>query len=260
MSVRRIRMLLVAGLLLPAALVFTPAKAQFPRPPIPPGGMAGRPGGIGGMPAGINGGMPGGINGGIAGRPGGIGGINGGIAGGPGGVGGMPGQHEWVCGGCGKVLGVGPVKPIMASCPFCGVKFTNGMDFEMSRPGGGPPIGGPPMGGPPMGAMGGPPMGGPNIPPTEPAHPNPPPFNPPDAGAANNNNNNVPAPVAGNQAAANSGSSSTGRTVLIVGAIGCGVLFLVAALGTFLYISATRSSKDDRPKRRRKRVYHDEDD
>ncbi|HEX5270885.1 MAG TPA: hypothetical protein VFW33_10375, partial [Gemmataceae bacterium] len=121
MSHRRIRTWLVAGLLFPAALVLTPAQAQFGRPPIPPGGIAGR-GGIGGM--------PGGINGGIGGMPGGIrGGIGGGIGGMPAG----PQQTEWVCGGCGKVLGVGPVKPIMPSCPFCGVKFTNGMDFEMNR-------------------------------------------------------------------------------------------------------------------------------
>jgi hypothetical protein len=251
MSVRRIRMGLVIGLLLPAALMFTPAQAQFGgRPPIGPGGIAGRPPG---MPGGINGGI-GGINGGIAGRPGMPGGINGGINGGmPGGL----GQHEWVCGGCGKVLGHGPVKPVMPSCPFCGVKFTNGMDFEMSRPGGGPPIGGPPMGaigGPPMG---GPPMGGPNIPPTEPAQPNPPPVNPPDAPAANNN---APAAAAGNPAPASSGGPSVAKTVLIVGAIGCGVLLLFAALGTFLYLSASRAGKNDPPKRRRKRVYHDEDD
>ncbi len=227
MSLRHLRMWLVVGLVLPAALVFTPARAQFGRPPIPPGGIAGRPGGIGG------------INGGIAGRPGGIGGMPSGM-----------GQHEWVCGGCGKVLGRGPVKPVMVSCPFCGVKFTNGLDFEMSRPGGGPPIGGPPMG-----AMGGapggaPPAAGANIPPTEPAKPDPPPA------AANNN----PIPAAAAADPPTPASSGTMRTVLVVAAIGCGVLLLFAALGTFLYISVTRAGKNDPPKRRRKRVYHDEDD
>jgi hypothetical protein len=243
MSFRRIRMWLVAGLVLPVLLVLTPARAQV--------------------------GFRGGINGGMAGRPGGI---NGGMAGRPGGIGGMPGgglqQTEWVCGGCGKVLGRGPVKPVLTQCPFCGVKFTNGLDFEMSGPGGfgprgpvGPPaggiggVGGPPAGNPPMG-MG----GGANIPPTDPGPPQqPPPVNPPDAPAANNNNNNVPPPAAADAAPANSGGSKTTRIVLIVGAIGCGVLLLFAALGTFLYLSAARSGKDASPKRRRKRVYHDED-
>jgi hypothetical protein len=254
MSLPRVRMWLVVGLVIVAALVFTPAQAQFGRPPFtPPGGIAGRPGGIGGINGGI-GGMPGGM----AGRPGGI---NGGIAGGmPGGM----GQHEWVCGGCGKVLGTGPVKPIIASCPACGVKFTNGLDFEVSRPGGGPPIGGPPMGGiggmPGGPPMGGPPMGGANIPPTVPARPEPPQQNQPEPPVANNNNNiPAPAPAADNAAPANTGNSTATRTVLIVAAIGCGVLLLFAALGTFLYISATRSGKNDVPQRRRKRVYHDED-
>ena len=241
MSLRRIRTWLVVGLVLPAALVFTPARAQFGRPPIPPGGIAGRPGGIGGM--------PGGINGGIAGRPGGIGGINGGIGGMPGGM----GQHQWVCGGCGKVLGTGAVKPVMASCPFCGVRFTNGLDFEVSRPGGGPPIGGPPVAHPRW-AQWAVPRAAPTS--RRRSRPGPTPRRPLPAA----NNNPAPAPAADNPAPASSGSTGTMKTVLVVAAIGCGVLLLFAALGTFLYISATRAGKDDPPKRRRKRVYHDEDD
>ncbi len=245
MSFRHIRMWLVAGLLLPAALVLTPARAQFGRPPVPPGGIVGRPG--------INGGI-GGINGGIGGINGGIGGMPAGINGGVGGIPGPP-KTEWVCSHCGKVVSTSPVKPFLSNCPFCGVKFSNGIGF-------GPPAGfNPPA--PPVGGIGGmpqPPGGVPNIPPTEPAHPPQPPappINPPDPPAANNNF--APAPVA-DPAPLAGGSSKTTRTVIVVGAIGCGVLLLFAALGTFLYISATRATKDAPAKRRRKRVYHDEND
>jgi hypothetical protein len=269
MSLRRIRTWLLAGLVLPAALLFTPAQAQFGRPP--GGGIGGRPGGVGGgmpgPPVGIGGGgVAGGIGGGgIGGRPGGIGGGGiggGGIGGGGIGGGGFGGgglqQDEWVCGKCGRVLGRGPAKPIMTNCPYCGVAFRNGLDVEFAKPGGvgGPPgIGGPPIGGPPIG---GPPGGGAEVPATPPPkdlnppaekRADPPPEKKADAPAANNNNNGTPAPA----------DNVTAKVVVIVAAIGGGVLLLFAALGTFLYISATRSAQDDVPQRRRKRVYHDED-
>jgi hypothetical protein len=97
-------------------------------------------------------------------------------------------------------------------------------------------------------------MGGaPNIPP-DPVPPQPP-ANPPEPPAANNN---APAAAANLPPAAS--GNSVARTVLIVAAIGFGVLLLFAALGTFLYISISRAAKNDPPQRRRKRVYHDEDD
>src|SRR5438874_745221 len=127
MSPRLVRVLVLAALAVPAALLLSPAQAQFGRP-------GGRPGGFGGMPqppGGFRGGMPGG----------------GGLT-----------QHEWVCSGCGKVLGRGAMKPVMPSCPFCGVKFSNGMDIEIDRPGFPRPGGG-------------------NVPPTAPPN-NPAPENP----------------------------------------------------------------------------------
>src|SRR5579864_1272570 len=135
MSPRLVRVLVLVVLAVPVALLLSPAQAQFGRPGAPPGGFGGRPGGFGGMP-----------------HP-------------PGGLGGMPGgggltQHEWVCSNCGKVLVRGAMKPIMPSCPFCGVKFSNGMDIEIDRPGF-------------------PRRGGGNIPPTPPNNPGPPADNPP---------------------------------------------------------------------------------
>jgi hypothetical protein len=207
MSPRLVRVLVLAALAVPVALLLSPAQAQFgrpggrlPRPPIPPGRMPG-----------------------------------GGLT-----------QHEWVCSGCGKVLGRGAVKPIMPKCPFCGVKFSNGMDIEIDRPGF-----------PRRGGRG-------NVPPTNPQEEPPPPADneqppPADNPAAPANNNFVPPPAAA-EPVAESGTSSATRAVLIAAAAGGGFLFLFAAVGTCLYVFAARAAKPDVPQRRRKRVYHDEDD
>jgi hypothetical protein len=225
MSPRWIRWLVPAALVLPLALLLSPVQAQMRGP--------GRPGGgIGGMPGG--------------GRPGG-------------GIGGMPGggplQTEWRCSKCNALLGTGPVKPNLASCPQCGAHFVNGGGFGPIEPPVMPPGGGaqPPATPPPAGGN-----------PKQPANPNPPAAppqnpNPPAAPPANNNNNFVPPAPANNQAAA-ADSGLSGRTVLIIVAVGGGALLLFAALGTFLYISVSRAAKENAPRRKRRRVYHDEDD
>jgi hypothetical protein len=122
MSTRVIRSLVLAALLLPAAVLLTPARAQMG----PPGGIGGMPGG----PPGGMGGMPGGFQGGMAGQPGGIGG--GGIGGGA--------MDEWVCSGCGAVIGHGSMKPAWLVCPRCGARFTDGPgDPDPGPPGFNPP-------------------------------------------------------------------------------------------------------------------------
>src|SRR5262245_1262004 len=98
MSSRVIRCLVLAALVLPAAVLLTPARAQFGPPP-----------GMGGMPGGMHGGgMPGAFQGGMAGQPGGMGG---------------GAMDEWVCSRCGGVIGHGPVKPAWMICPKCGARF-----------------------------------------------------------------------------------------------------------------------------------------
>jgi hypothetical protein len=199
MSVRLVRVLVLAALAVPVTLLLSPAQAQIGRPggsrlPRPPR-------------------MPGG-----------------GLT-----------QHEWVCSGCGKVLGRGAVKPVMPKCPFCGVKFSNGMDIEIDRPGF-----------PRRGGRG-------NVPPTNPPEDPPPADNEQPPPAAPANNNFVP-PAAAAEPVAESGTSSATRVVLIAAAAGGGFLFLFAAVGTCLYVIAARAAKQDVPQRRRKRVYHDEDD
>jgi hypothetical protein len=103
MSPRVIRYLVLAALAFPAAVLLTPARAQFGPPGGPPPGMGGMPGG----------GMPGAFQGGMAGQPGGMGGMGGGA------------MDEWVCSRCGGVIGHGP-KPGWMICPKCGARFSDG--------------------------------------------------------------------------------------------------------------------------------------
>jgi hypothetical protein len=143
MSRRLVRWLVLAALLLPVGLLLRPVQAQPGRSGgigggIPggfQGGMPGQPGGFqGGMPGQPGGNIPGGFQGGIPGQPGGNmpGGIGGGMGGGH-----NPLQDEWVCSGCGAVIGHGAVKPAWGRCPRCGAKFSDepeGMDFGAPAP------------------------------------------------------------------------------------------------------------------------------
>jgi hypothetical protein len=216
MSSRLVRWLVLAALALPVAVLLSPVQAQVGRPGIPR-----PPGGIGGMPGG----------GGIGGMPGGHGPIG-------------PPQHEWRCSHCNALLGTGPIKPRLSSCPQCGAKFANG-------------IGGPGLLNPPQ--PGGPPPGEANVPPTPPANEPPPPPAANEPIPPANHNNNADAPAAAAENAVPVGSAVAVRTVLIILAIVGGIVLLFGALCTFLYISISRAAKENVPQRRRKRVYHDED-
>jgi hypothetical protein len=145
MSSRVNRCLALAALVLPAVLLLGPAQAQLGRP-----GPGGRPGGVGGMPGGPPGNMPGGMQGGGIGG-GAAGGMQGGMPGRPGGIGGIGGglQDEWVCSGCGQVIGHGPIKPAWSRCPKCGAKFSDGPDGMDSGPPGAPAPGAPVNAAPP---------------------------------------------------------------------------------------------------------------
>lgn len=241
-SSARVRFALV-GIFAALALAFvvSPGHAQYGRPP---GGFSGRPSPIippmrppGGI-TGIHGtGITGisGIHGGITGISGGITGIHGtgisGIGGAPGmGFGPSASRDEWRCSGCNHLVGTGPFKPLVASCPKCNVRFTNGLSpGGFGTPGPSAPPARPPSSQPNTGTANTPPPA-PTLPtnpavatsapaPTEtpPAAAGPAPTNPPvpEAGAG-------PAPSA-------PPSGGRSRTYAVIGIV-VGALLLVGAL------------------------------
>jgi hypothetical protein len=251
-----------------------PRPPGMPAPPRPPGaGISGA--GISG--AGIHGISGAGIHGvsgisgaGITGIHGtGIHGISGagihGISGAPGGIGGMPGppRSEWVCSGCRYVVGTGPIRPNVQTCPGCGARFSN--------PGIGPPGGGgvPPGGGaPPAGGGGVAPGGGgvgdgpsllaPELPPNpaaggsfSPLPPAPEPVvTPPSASSSSTSDSSGSS--ASDEPAAPSGRSKTLKLIGIV----CGSILLLGALAALGVVVANASSSKP-TKRGRRRVLDD---
>lgn len=238
------------------------------------GGMPGQPGFRGGMPPGFpNGGMSGrgmGISG-MPGMPGGqFTGMRGGFTGG-GFTGG--GETVWECGKCKYVLGRGPVKPRVMSCPQCGVRFVNGMSPGMAAPGRfRPPFGGgfppsmPNQPGVPGGNMppgmqppGGfpnnqPPGGQPPQLPTEPppgANPEPPqPAQPPVPAAGEQ----PPAPAGAatsNPPPSSKSSSSKTKWIAIAFAVGIILVGIVVLAGAALLVYSQKKSAAPRRKRRR---------
>lgn len=244
----RVRLALV-GIFAVLALGFLvpPGHAQpgrppgFPSPPRPPSMPApARPPG-----AGITGISGAGITG-IHGA--GISGIHGaGITGIPSPPNFGPSRNEWVCSGCRHVVGTGPIRPNVTTCPSCGARFSNP---GVGAPSGGAPNTGGTTGTAPPAAPSEPSLLAPELPPnpaagttgtttapTEPAPTTAPalPFVP-DTNAATPD-----------QPEAKRGS----RTILIVGVVGGG-LFLIGAMGmlAFVVMKANAPTKSRRPKRR----------
>jgi hypothetical protein len=240
---RRIRLMLLLTVVgVAGALLLAPAQAQVR----PGGGVGGRPGGIAGQP-------PGGIGGGINGQPniGGINGQPGNIAGQPGfqgnGFGGAignppqmpkigPPQYEWVCSGCGAVVGRGPFKPALSSCPNCRAKFRNGpgagVDFN-------------------QGALFNPPAG--DVPDNPPGDG----WMPPGQKVPDNAGQNFPAN--NNNAADAAARSAVRRMFLVVGVIALGGMLVIVAVivGIVVLVSRSGSTASAPRQSSRTRVYHD---
>lgn len=167
----------------------------------------------------------------------------------------MPGTvtvSEWYCTGCKAVLGRGPIKPALASCPQCGARFSNG------SPG---------------------PDGFANIPsrPTEPGGPAAPPL-PTNPAFINANASSEPAagatpddqpreesnPIASPSSEDNpvpsdrpASSKNGSRAIVIVGIV-VGALFALGAMTMLIMIVVKASAT--KPTRRKRRKEQDDDD
>ena len=173
---------------------------------------------------------------------------------------GAPG-FEWTCSKCGAVIGRGMMKPTVANCPKCGARFNNtmggmmaNMHDRMGNPSGGMP---PPGFNPPSTAPSPPFMTSP-APPMMPPAPVPPPVPVPEMSTPP-----LPAPDTPTSDSTNNTPTATSqgfgaRTLLAVGILGGGLLVLIGALAAILYFCAASGTREA-PKRRRKRVYHDDD-
>ena len=224
-----------------------PTFPAIPAPPRPPTFPA-MPGGATGI-HGISGaGISGAGISGITGTPGGITGIPS-----PPSFG-APSRNEWVCSGCRRVVGTGPIRPNVTTCPGCGARFSNP---GFGAPSGGAPGGAAPGGAPAGGAAGAasePSLLAPELPPnpatgaggapgTSPA-----PFEPAPVATPSE-----PAPFGIESAAPNNEPEKKkgSRTILIVGVVGGG-LFLIGAMAmlAMVVVKANAPQKARRPKRR----------
>jgi hypothetical protein len=228
----------------------------FPNNNIPPApGMPGAPGGqFNGMPGGQFNGMPNGFNpnGQFTGMPGGF--NPPGMPNSPFGPG-FPGRMNetvWQCDKCKAVLGTGPVKPMMVSCPRCGVRFANGLTPGFSPVG---PFGGTgmtPPGIPPAPGMPGnvpaPGLQPPQLPTEPPAGAEPPPPAPA-AGEQPPEVPPLPADSTTSTVPTSSGGSSKGKVVAIIVAVGVILVGVLVLVGAALVVVFTQ--KKPAPRRRR---------
>lgn len=245
----RVRLALV-GIFAVFALGFLvpPSQAQpgrppgFPSAPARPPGMPARPPGAG--VTGISGAGIHGIHGtGIHGIHGtGIHGIHGaGITGIPNPPGFGSSRNEWVCSGCRHVVGTGPIRPSVTTCPGCGARFSN--------PGAGAPGGA--AGTVPPGAGSEPSLLAPELPPNPAAGGT---TTPPTESAA------VAAPFSPDATAAPDEPEPKrgSRTILIVAVVGGG-LFLIGAMAMLAFV-VMKANAPTKPRRRPTRRALDLDD
>lgn len=226
------------GFLVPASQAQPGRPPGFPSAPSRPPGMPARPPG-----AGITGISGTGIHG-IHGA--GIHGIHGaGITGipNPGGFGAS--RNEWVCSGCRHVVGTGPIRPSVTTCPGCGARFSN------------PGVGG--AGGAagtvPPGAGSEPSLLAPELPPNPAAGgtTTPPTDSAPTASPA------VPFGTDTNPATPDEPEPKRGsRTILIVAVVGGG-LFLIGAMAMLAFV-VMKANAPTKPRRRPTRRALDLDD